>query len=77
MARDEAYRQAEQKIEEARRSGATELDLSEMKLTELPESLRELTQLHTLDLCDIQLTALPEPLRRLTLLSGLYLAPIE
>lgn len=37
MARDEAYRKAEEKIEEARRTGATELDLSGMKLTELPE----------------------------------------
>ncbi|MCA9930990.1 MAG: hypothetical protein KC419_21040, partial [Anaerolineales bacterium] len=57
MARNEAYREAEQKIEEARRAGATKLDLSssysapdEKKLTELPESLWELTQLQTLNL---------------------------
>ncbi|MEZ4642717.1 MAG: hypothetical protein R3E31_08275 [Chloroflexota bacterium] len=49
MARDAAYREAEQKIEEARRTRATRLDLSnwrmpdEEKLTELPESLWKLT----------------------------------
>jgi len=54
MARDKAYRRAEKKIEEARRNGATELDLScrydakdTDKLTELPESLGQLTQLQT------------------------------
>ncbi|MBI5841651.1 MAG: hypothetical protein HZB19_16285 [Chloroflexi bacterium] len=50
MARDEAYYEAEKKIEEARRSGATELDLNSMKLTELPESIVQLTQLQKLDL---------------------------
>ncbi len=53
MARDQAYREAEKKIEEARRSGAKKLDLSAhqwetlipQQLTELPESLRQLTQL--------------------------------
>jgi hypothetical protein len=45
MARDETYREAEKKIEEAWRSGATALDLSSMKLTELPEAL---AQLHAL-----------------------------
>ncbi len=50
MARDEAYRAAERKIEAARQSGAKELDLSwsfvrpeSEKLTELPESLGQLT----------------------------------
>jgi len=49
MARDEAYRKAEQKIEEAGRSGAKKLDLSVQfraddseRLTELPESLNQL-----------------------------------
>jgi hypothetical protein len=45
MARDEVYREAEKKIEEARRWGAEGLDLGNMKLTELPESLGTLTQL--------------------------------
>ena len=52
MARDKAYKKAEKKIEEALRTGATELDLScsydakdSERLTELPESLGRLTQL--------------------------------
>jgi len=48
MARDEAYTKAERKIEEARRSGAPQLRLGGMGLTELPESLGQLTQLQSL-----------------------------
>jgi len=55
MARDEAYRKAEQKIAAARRQRATSLDLSAKwdakdneRLTELPQSLSQLTQLETL-----------------------------
>ncbi len=81
MARDEAYRKAEQKIEEARRSGAKKLDFSipwsdkeTPKLTELPESLGQLTQLQSLDLANNQLAALPEWLGQLTQLQSLNLA---
>ncbi|HEY4423166.1 MAG TPA: COR domain-containing protein, partial [Pyrinomonadaceae bacterium] len=80
MTQDEAYRRAEQKIEKARRSGATELILNvawnaedSKKLTELPESLGQLTQLQMLDLTSNQLTALPESLGQLTQLQTLYL----
>ena len=44
MARDDAYRKAEKRIEKALRERATELNLSAMNLSELPESLRQLTQ---------------------------------
>ncbi len=71
MARDAAYQQAEEKIEAARQSGATELYLSQMKLTELPDSLGQLTQLQTLELSYNQLTALPESLGQLTQLQTL------
>src|ERR1043165_9596115 len=80
MARDEAYRLAEQKIEEARRTGAKELDLSgeyvekKPKLTELPESLRQLTQLQSLDLSNNKLTALPEFLGQLMHVQALSLS---
>jgi hypothetical protein len=82
MARNLAYQEAEKKIEEARRSGAKELDLSVVwnwadkvsKLTELPESLSLLTQLQMLDLSDNQLTALPEWLGQLTQLQSLNLS---
>src|SRR5574341_419688 len=70
MARDKAYREAEKKIEEARRKGAKELDLSNYgkdkpKLSELPESLGQLTELLKLELHYNKLTALPESLGQL------------
>lgn len=80
MARDEAYRIAERKIEKARIAGVKELDLSieygekNPKLTELPESLGQLKRLQSLNLNGNQLTALPESLGRLTQLQSLNLA---
>jgi len=74
MARDQAYLQAEKKIEEARRSGTTELDLWQMKLTELPESLGQLAKLQNLNLSLNQLTSLPEWLGQLTKLHSLRLS---
>jgi Leucine-rich repeat (LRR) protein len=65
MAVDEAYREAEQRIEAARESGATELDLSGLGLTELPDSIANLTALQTLDLTDNQLTRLPDSIAQL------------
>ncbi len=38
MARDIAYYEAEKKIEEALKSGATKLDLKKMRLAKTPES---------------------------------------
>src|SRR5438128_12284109 len=73
MAHGKAYRNAEEKIEKARRSVATELDLSRMGLTELPESLGQLTQLQSLILSGNRLTTLPELLGQLTQLQILGL----
>jgi internalin A len=83
MPKDEAYYEAEQKIQQALQSGATELDLCSMKLTELPESIGQLKQLRKLDLGhDWQknkedknrLTTLPESLGQLTQLTSLNLS---
>jgi len=78
---NKAYYEAKKKIEEIRRSGAVELDLSigwyvkdEEKLTELPESLGKLTQLQSLDLSRNGLTTLPEWLGQLTQLRSLSLS---
>jgi len=69
-----AYREAEKRIEEARRSQATKLYLDGIELTELPESLSQLTRLQELDLSHNGLTELPESLRHLTQLKILNLS---
>ncbi len=78
MPKDAAYKQAEQKIAEALKTGATELDLRSMQLTELPESIGQLKQLQKLDLGHHyskkdedknRLTALPDSLGQLTQLT--------
>ena len=73
MARDEAYYKAEKKIEEALRSGITELDFGKMGLTELPETIGQLTQLKWLNLSNNELTTLPESVSYLVLLETLTL----
>lgn len=78
MPKDSAYLEAEQKIAEALKTGATELDLRSMKLTELPESIGQLKQLQKLDLGHDyrrdekdknHLTTLPDSLGQLTQLT--------
>jgi small GTP-binding protein len=74
MKQDKDYQLAERKIEEARRSGATMLDLYGMKLTALPNALGQLAQLQTLDIGNNRLTALPESLGQLKQLQSLNLS---
>ena len=50
MAHNKAYRKAEKKIEAARLSGTKVLSLRNMGLTELPETIGQLTQLLDLDI---------------------------
>ncbi len=71
MPKDAAYRKAEKKIEKALKSGATILNLHDMKLTELPESIGQLTQLANLNLGDNHLTKLPESIGKLSQLNYL------
>ncbi|MEZ2301254.1 MAG: COR domain-containing protein [Microcoleus sp.] len=60
MLETEGDREARQRIEKARQEGARELDLSRLKLRELPQAISSLTNLRVLYLSDNQLTELPE-----------------
>jgi internalin A len=73
MVQDEAYRRAEQMIEEARQSGMRGLNLGWMNLTKLPESLGQFAQLQKLTLSHNELTELPESLSQLKQLRILHL----
>jgi len=73
MAVDEGYRKAEQRIEQAWRDGAKELDLSGMGLTEVPEAIGQLTRLQRLDLSNNSISSLPESLGQLRQLQKLFL----
>ncbi|MEH2379750.1 MAG: COR domain-containing protein [Nostoc sp.] len=74
MARDQAYQEAEQCIEEARQEGAIEIDLSEMELTEVPDAIASLSQLQSLDLGENQLTEIPDAIASLSQLQRLNLS---
>jgi len=71
MAKDKAYARVDRKFAKAHRSGARKLDLLAGDLTELPESLGQLTQLQSLTIFGNKLTALPESLGQLTQLQSL------
>lgn len=77
MARDEAYYKAEKKIKEALNSGATKLDLWQMNLTELPESMGRLIHLQSLLLSYNQVATLPDWMEKLTQLQSLYISAIQ
>jgi internalin A len=61
------------RIEEAVRTGATDLSLSGYGLTELPRGVTELYSLEELDLSDNLLTTLPPEIGDLVNLRQLYL----
>jgi Leucine-rich repeat (LRR) protein/GTPase SAR1 family protein len=73
MVRYGDYEQAVQRIGVAWQEEKIELDLSDLRLDELPESLRKITQLQSLDLSFNQLTALPDWIGQLSNLQELYL----
>ena len=65
MAEQQPDQIALSRIKEARRTGATTLNLSGSGLTAVPESLGQLAGLQWLSLSNNQLTAVPESLGRL------------
>ena len=73
MANDINYQEAEKRIAQAARSGATALVLSHLNLTSLPASLGQLTSLTEIDRQNNQLTALPESLGQLASLTDINL----
>jgi len=73
MLETEGDGKAQQRIERARQEGARILDLSDMKLRELPKSIAFLTKLQGLNLNNNQLTELPEAIASLSQLRQLYL----
>ncbi len=74
MARDEAYQIAEERIEAALKEGATELDLSELGLAEVPDGIANLTNFAKLNLSKNKLTKIPEVIFSLTNLTDLSLS---
>ena len=66
MIKNEAYFEAKRKIEDAWRSRAVQLNLNGMELTELPNSLWELTKLQSLELSQNKLMVLPDAIEKLT-----------
>ena len=74
MPHDQAYFQAEKKTQQALKSGATELDLHEMGLTEFPESLQQFINLQSLNLTNNNLVFIPDWLGNLLNLESLSLS---
>ena len=69
--RPRKHNRAERRIQDAIRSNATKLDLSELGLTTLPKSIGQLTQLQRLFVSHNQLSMLPEAIGQLTQLRNL------
>ena len=68
--------EAESRIKEARRSGVSELYLSGIGLTSVPDYLAQLAHLQSLDLSGNQISAIPDSLAQLAKLQILYLYEI-
>src|ERR1019366_6151159 len=66
--------EAARRIEEARRSGATHINLSGLGLSAIPHSLAQLPELQTIFLSNNQITAVPDSLGRLAHLDSLDLS---
>jgi len=65
MSKDQAYLQAENRIKAIRQAKSSKLDLSYLRIDELPNSICELTNLRELNIQGNELTELPENIGRL------------
>lgn len=70
---DENYREALRRIREAKEKNLTELDLTKLGLTQIPEEVFELTELKMLNLNHNRLTTIPNEIVKLAKLKGLEL----
>ena len=68
---EEVFNEARRRIEQARKAGATTLDLSGLELTTLPPEIGSLAALQNLDLSRNQLATLPPEIGSLTALQEL------
>src|ERR1039458_160147 len=71
--KDNSVLEAVKRIDEAKQSDSTSLNLSDLGLTAAPEALAELTNLRSLDLSKNQITAIPDFLAQLAELQVLVL----
>ncbi len=67
----ESQNKATERIQAALKTGAVELDLSGLDLTEVPEAIAQLTNLKSLVLDNNELTSLPDAIAQLTNLKSL------
>ena len=74
MAKNALYHLAERRIAEAKRTGSSKLELVILDLTELPDTLWELTELQELHISGTRLAVLPEALGQLTELRQLFVS---
>ncbi|WP_212662763.1 hypothetical protein [Acaryochloris marina] len=72
MTSNEAYQEAQQRIAEAKRTAASVLNLSNLKLTEVPKKLGQLANLKELYLSQNQLTEVPKELGQLANLKSQF-----
>jgi internalin A len=70
----DSQNEAIKRIREALKTGAVELDLSGLELTEVPDGIARLTNLQELDLSNNELTSLPDAIAQLISLKELNLS---
>jgi hypothetical protein len=73
MTPEEGYREAEQRIAEAQKSGEKKLNLSKLQLTKIPAQIAQISQLQSLWLENNQIVEIPDTIAQLSNLQILWL----